>query len=85
VRGTIQGALGSSPINNGSINPDGSVKFSATVTMGGGTEEATFTGTIAANVMRGNMTIVGHPASPFIGSRPDGAASGGGRRGRPPV
>lgn len=85
VRGTIQGTLGSSPINNGSIAADGSVKFSATVTMGGGTEEATFIGTISANVMRGNMTIVGHPASPFIGSRPDAAAAGGGRRGRPPV
>jgi imidazolonepropionase-like amidohydrolase len=85
LRGTIQGALGSSPINNGSIAGDGSVKFSATVTMAGGTEEATFTGTIAANVMRGNMTIVGHPSSPFIGSRPDAPAAGGGRRGRPPL
>jgi imidazolonepropionase-like amidohydrolase len=84
LRGTIQGALGSSPINNGSIAADGAVKFSATVTMAGGTEEATFTGTIAANVMRGNMAVVGHPQSPFIGSRPD-AAAGGGRRGRPPL
>src|SRR5262249_49118045 len=83
LRGTIQGAMGSSPINNGSIAPDGAVKFSATVTMAGGTEEATFTGTIAANVMRGTMAVVGHPQSPFIGSRPD-APAGGGRRGRPP-
>ncbi len=83
VRGTIQGAMGSSPVNNGSIAADGSVKFSATVTMAGGTEEATFTGTIAANVMRGTMAVVGHPQSPFIGSRPD-APAGGGRRGRPP-
>jgi len=82
LRGTIQGAMGSSPINNGSIAADGSVKFSATVTMAGGTEEATFTGTIAANVMRGTMAVVGHPQSPFIGSRPE--AAGGGRRGRPP-
>src|SRR5262249_11927762 len=64
-RGTIQGALGSSPITAGSIATDGSVKFSATVTMAGGTEEATFTGTITANVMRGNMAVVGHPQSPF--------------------
>jgi imidazolonepropionase-like amidohydrolase len=84
LRGTMQGAMGSSPLNNGSIAADGSVKFSATVTMGGGTEEATFTGTIAANVMRGTMAVVGHPQSPFIGSRPEAPAAGGGRRGRPP-
>ena len=53
LRGTIQGALGSSQISNGSIGADGALKFSATVTMGGGTEEATFTGTIAANIIRG--------------------------------
>jgi hypothetical protein len=34
--------------------------------------------------MRGTMAVVGHPQSPFIGSRPD-AAAGGGRRGRPPL
>lgn len=84
LRGTIQGSLGSSQITNGSVGADGAVKFSATVTMAGGTEEATFTGTIAGNVIRGTMAVVGHPQSTFIGSRPD-AAAGGGRRGRPPV
>jgi hypothetical protein len=83
LRGTIQGALGSATINNGSVTTDGAIKFSATVTMGGTTEEATFTGTIAANVVRGTMTIVGHPQSTFVGTKPD--AAGGGRRGRPPV
>ena len=38
LRGTIQGALGSATINNGSIAPDGAIKFSATVTTGGTTE-----------------------------------------------
>jgi len=84
LRGTIQGALGSATINNGSIGADGAIKFSATVTMGGTTEEATFTGTIAANVVRGTMTIVGHPQSTFVGTKPD-APNGGGRRGRPPM
>lgn len=84
LRGTIQGALGSSQINNGSVAADGTMKFSATVTMGGGTEEATFTGTITANVVRGTMTVVGHPSATFVGSRPE-AATGGGRRGRPPM
>jgi hypothetical protein len=51
--------------------------------MGGGTEEATFTGTIAANIIRGTVAVVGHPQGTFLGQRPD--AAGGGRRGRPPV
>ncbi|MEP6491369.1 MAG: amidohydrolase family protein [bacterium] len=83
LRGTIQGSLGSSQISGGSIGADGTVKFTATVTMGAGTEEATFTGTIAANVIRGTVAVVGHPQGTFIGQRPD--AAGGGRRGRPPV
>jgi hypothetical protein len=83
LRGTIQGALGSSQISNGSIGADGALHFTATVTMGGGTEEATFTGTIAANIIRGTVAVVGHPQGTFLGQRPD--AAGGGRRGRPPV
>lgn len=85
LRGTIQGALGSAQINNGSVTPEGAVKFSATVTMGGTTEEATFTGNITGNVVRGTMTIVGHPQSTFVGTKPDAGNAGGGRRGRPPV
>jgi imidazolonepropionase-like amidohydrolase len=85
LRGTIQGALGSSQINNGSVTPDGSVKFSATVSTGGTTEEGTFMGTITGNVMRGTMTIVGHPQSTFVGTKPESGGAGGGRRGRPPV
>ena len=84
LRGTIQGSLGSSQISNGSIGTDGAVRFHATVTLAGGTEEATFTGTIEGNVIRGTVAIVGHPQSTFVGSRPDAGAQGGGRRGRPP-
>ena len=84
LRGTMQGALGSSQISDGSIGADGAFRFRATVTMSAGTEEGTFTGTIDGNVIRGTMAIVGHPQSTFVGSRPD-AASGTGRRGRPPV
>jgi imidazolonepropionase-like amidohydrolase len=84
LRGTIQGALGSSQISNGSASADGAVKFTATVTMAAGTEEATFTGTIAGNILRGTVAVVGHPQGTFVGQRPDAAAPGGGRRGRPP-
>jgi imidazolonepropionase-like amidohydrolase len=72
LRGTIQGALGSSQISNGSVSPSGEVQFSASVTLSAGTEEARFAGTITGNVMRGTMSIVGHPQGTFIGTRPVG-------------
>jgi imidazolonepropionase-like amidohydrolase len=84
LRGTIQGALGSSQISNGSIGANGELQFTASVTMAAGTEEARFTGTINGNVIRGTVAVVGHPQGTFIGTRPD-AASGTGRRGRPPT
>jgi hypothetical protein len=83
LRGTIQGALGSSQISNGSIGANGELQFTASVTMDAGTEEAKFSGTIAGNVVRGTVAVVGHPQGTFVGTRPD-AAQGGGRRGRPP-
>ncbi|MDB4876802.1 MAG: hypothetical protein JWM41_3248 [Gemmatimonadetes bacterium] len=85
LRGTIQGALGNSQISNGSIGADGAFRFTASVTMGGSTEEAAFTGTIAGNVIRGTVGVVGHPQGTFAGQRPDAAGQGAGRRGRPPV
>jgi imidazolonepropionase-like amidohydrolase len=84
LRGTIQGALGSSQISNGSIGPAGDVQFTATVTMNAGTEEARFNGTINGNVVRGTVAIVGHPQGTFLGTKPD-AAQGRGGRGRPPA
>lgn len=81
LRGTIQGSLGSSQISNGSIGANGDVQFTASVTMASGTEEARFSGTITGNLVRGTVSIVGHPQGTFVGTRPEGA---GGRRGRPP-
>jgi hypothetical protein len=83
LRGTIQGSLGSSQISNGSIGPAGDLQFSASLTMGSGTEEGRFTGTIDGNLMRGTVAVVGHPQATFVGTKPD-AGQGGGRRGRPP-
>lgn len=82
LRGTLQGSLGTAQIANGSISSDGAIRFRSTLTLGSGTEEGNFAGTIEGNVIRGTVTIVGHPQSTFVGSRPD--AAGGGRRGRPP-
>jgi hypothetical protein len=85
LRGTIQGALGSSQISNGSIGAAGDVQFTASLTMGAGTEEGRFSGTIEGNLMRGTVTVVGHPSATFVGSKPDAGQGGGGRRGRPPA
>jgi imidazolonepropionase-like amidohydrolase len=83
LRGTIQGSLGSSQISNGSIGAAGDVQFTASLTMGSGTEEGRFTGTIDGNLMRGSVAVVGHPQATFVGTKP-GAGTGGGRRGQPP-
>jgi hypothetical protein len=87
VRGTMQGSLGSSDIGTGSLGANGDLRFTAPVTLGGNSEEATFTGTLTGNVMRGAVQIVGRPNGTFVGTRP-GAENrpGGGRPGgqRPP-
>ncbi|HXT18720.1 MAG TPA: amidohydrolase family protein [Gemmatimonadaceae bacterium] len=83
LRGTIQGALGSNQIADGSVTAAGDVQFRTTITMNDGSEEARFAGTIEANVMRGTVRIVGHPQGTFVGTKPAGAP-GSGRRGSPP-
>jgi hypothetical protein len=82
LRGTIQGALGSSDIANGSISSGGELTFTVPVTLGGTTEEARFSGTLTGNVMRGSVSIVGRPNGTFVGTRPGPGGAGG--RGRPP-
>ncbi len=74
--GSIQGMLGSAEINNGSVGADGTFRFSASVTIKEGTEEATFVGSFDGNAVRGRLTIVGHAPGIFSGTRParDGAA-----------
>lgn len=85
LRGSIQGSLGSADIANGSLSSGGELRFTVPVTLGGSSEEATFAGTLTGNVMRGAVTIVGHPNGTFVGTRP-GPGGPGGRPGgqRPP-
>ena len=85
LRGSIQGALGSAEISNGSLSAD-SLRFSVPVTLRETSEEANFTGTLSGNVMRGSIQIIGHPNGTFIGTRPEGQRGGAGRPGgqRPP-
>jgi hypothetical protein len=81
LRGSLQGSLGSAQISNGSIEADSTFTFTATVTLGTGTEEATFSGRVTGNTIRGTVKIVGHPDGTFVGTRPEGRR---GRRGRTP-
>ena len=78
LRGTIQGSLGSGEISNGSLGENGDLRFTVPVVLSGTSEEATFTGTLTGNVMRGTVQIVGRPNGTFLGTRP------GSERGRPP-
>jgi imidazolonepropionase-like amidohydrolase len=79
LRGSMQGALGSGSINDGSVGADGAFRFTTSVLLEGATEEATFSGTIAGGSMRGTVQIIGHPSGTFVGTRPTGGAPGGRR------
>jgi imidazolonepropionase-like amidohydrolase len=72
LRGSMQGALGSAQIANASVGAGGDIRFSAPVNIGGLTTEATFTGTITGNEMRGTVTVVGRSPGTFTGTRPAG-------------
>ena len=86
LRGTLQGALGTVQIGNGSVQGDSAFSFRATITLPDGTEEATFTGTLSGNAVQGTVQIIGHPTGSFVGTRPTGGARGQGAgqgQGRP--
>jgi hypothetical protein len=72
LRGSMQGALGSAQIANASVGASGDIRLSAPVNVGGLTTEATFTGTITGNEMRGAVTVVGRSPGTFTGTRPGG-------------
>jgi imidazolonepropionase-like amidohydrolase len=80
LRGNIQGSLGQADIANGSIGSNGELRFTVPVTLGQTSEEATFTGTLTGNIIRGAVTIVGRPNGTFVVTRP----GQGGRGQRPP-
>jgi hypothetical protein len=69
LRGSMQGALGSVDIANASVGPAGEIRFTAPVTLEGQTTEATFTGTITGNEMRGAVNITGRAPGSFNGRR----------------
>lgn len=70
LRGAMQGALGSGQIASGSIGQNGDLRFTVPVNIGGLTTEATFTGTLNGNEMRGTIQVVGRAPGSFTGARP---------------
>lgn len=80
LRGNIQGSLGQADIANGSIGPSGELRFTVPVTLGQTSEEATFTGTLTGNIIRGAVTIVGRPNGTFVATRPEPEGRRGGQR-----
>lgn len=70
LRGSMQGALGAVDIANATLGPAGEISFTAPITLEGQTTEATFTGTITGNEMKGAVNITGHAPGSFTGKRP---------------
>ena len=72
LRGSIQGALGSSQIASASVGPTGDLRITVPVTFEGQTHEAIFAGRITGNEMSGSVTIVGLSPGTFTGTRAGG-------------
>ena len=69
VTGSIAGVLGSGEISNASINPSDELRFSVPLNLEGQTREATFTGTLSGNEIRGTVTVVGLTPGSFTATR----------------
>jgi imidazolonepropionase-like amidohydrolase len=80
LRGAMQGALGTVDIANATLGPAGEIGFTAPVTLEGQTTEATFSGTITGNDMKGAVNITGRAPGSFTGKRtPAGAPMSSGQ------
>jgi hypothetical protein len=71
LNGSISGPLGAGEISNGSASNTGEVRFTVSVNVEGQTKEATFTGNLANNQIRGNVAIVGMQPGTFTATRPN--------------
>ncbi len=69
LSGSISGPLGAGEISNASASNTGEVRFTVSVNVEGQTKEATFTGRLANNEIRGNVTIVGSAPGTFTATR----------------
>jgi imidazolonepropionase-like amidohydrolase len=69
LSGSISGPLGAGEISNASASNTGDVRFTVSVNVEGQTKEATFTGRLANNEIRGNVAIVGSAPGTFTATR----------------
>ncbi|HEU4931563.1 MAG TPA: amidohydrolase family protein [Pyrinomonadaceae bacterium] len=69
LSGSISGPLGAGEISNASASNTGEVRFTVSVNVEGQTKEATFTGRLANNEIRGNVAIVGSAPGTFTATR----------------
>ena len=86
LTGSVQGDFGSAQIANASVGAGGDIKFTVPLTTNVATREATFTGTITGNEMRGTVQAVEFGSGTFTATRAGGAQPAGARPGgqRPP-
>lgn len=68
LSGSISGSLGTGEISNASI-AGSEVRFTVALEIEGQTKEATFTGTLTGDQIRGTVTVVGLAPGSFTGSR----------------
>jgi imidazolonepropionase-like amidohydrolase len=69
LTGSIAGVLGSGEISNASISSSDGLRFSVPLNIEGQTKEATFTGTLSGNEIRGAVTVVGMTPGTFTATR----------------
>jgi imidazolonepropionase-like amidohydrolase len=69
LSGSISGPLGAGEISNASASNTGEVRFTVSVNVEGQTKEATFTGRLANNEIRGSVAIVGSALGTFTATR----------------
>ena len=70
ITGSVSGSLGAGEISNASTTPAGELRFTVPLEIEGQTKEATFTGTLSGDQVRGSVTVVGMSPGTFTGSRP---------------
>jgi hypothetical protein len=69
LTGSISGSLGAGEISNAAISSAGEVRFTVPLQIEGQTREATFTGTLSGNEIRGTVTVVGAAPGSFTATR----------------
>ena len=69
LTGSISGPLGAGEISNASTSSNGEVRFTVTLNVEGLTKEATFTGRLENNQIRGSVAIVGSAPGTFTATR----------------